>query len=492
MKLKVKHLKIETGGRLICLINKEDSSRFDILPGDRVSLHKGNNHMTFLVDITSNSKQVPCGNIGIFEDLKKVMPLKEKEEVEITRDHKPDSIKFIKDKLEGCELNKEEVSRIIKDLVHHHISESEAAYFIAGCYIHGMTLEESAHLTEAIVQNSLKLEVPREKILVDKHSSGGVPNNRTTMLIIPILTASGLTIPKTSSRSITSPSGTADTMEVLAPVEHKKEKINEIVRKVGGCMVWGGTRDLASADDLLIKLEKQLDLDPQGILLASILAKKSAVNSTHILIDLAVGPHAKHSRAEAKILAKNFKKLGKKLRMKVKAIITEGEDIIGRGVGPALEARDILQIFEGEGPQDLKRKSIYMSNILLKMGKHKAHAKELLDSGEAERKFREIIKAQGGNPKVKSTDIELGKHTYEYKSKKGGRIKEVNLKLISRIAKYAGAPHDKKAGLYMHKKLGNWVKKEEPIFTIYAETKTKLEFAKEEAEKNNIFSIRWI
>lgn len=491
MKLKIKFINIETGGPLIALIHKTDSIRFDINPGDRISIHKGKAHMILFVDVTDDKKEISPGYLGVYKEVLKEIKLKNKEPIEITEEHKPDSLKYIKKKVDGYNLEKEEISRIVKDLVHHHITPFEASYFVAGCYIHGMSLDESAFLTEAIVKNSKKLEIKSNGIIADKHCTGGVPNNRTTMIIVPILAAAGLKIPKTSTRSITSPAGTADTMEILAPVEHTKERIKEIVEKCGACIVWGGTRDLASADDLLIKLEKPLDLDPEGILLASILAKKSVVNSTHILIDLPVGQHAKHNKNEAKVLAKKFKAIGKKLKMIIKPIITNGEDIIGNGVGPALEAKDILEILSGKGPTDLKEKSIKLSNILLKMVKKKPIAREILESGKADKKMREIIKEQGGNSKIKSNDIVLGKFTYNYKSKRSGKIKEVNIKLISRIAKYAGAPTDKGAGIYMHKKLSDNVKEGEKLFTIYGESKDKLNYAKNEAEKNNIFVIKW-
>jgi len=242
---------------------------------------------------------------------------------------------------------------------------------------------------------------------------GGVPGNRTTMIIVPILTAAGFTIAKTSTRSITSPSGTADTMEVLAPVSHSLEKIKKIIKKTKGCIIWGGTLDLAAADDKLIKLERPLSLDPEGILLASILAKKLAVNSTHILIDIPYGKGAKiETKKEAKRLKRKFTHLGKLLGMQTKAIITDGSQPIGNGIGPALEAKDVLSVLSNKGPEDLKKKSLLMSAKLLKMAGVKNStkvAKKILESGKAYKKMQEIIKAQGGK-KIDPEKIKIGKY----------------------------------------------------------------------------------
>ena len=250
-------------------------------------------------------------------------------------------------------------------------------------------------------------------------------------------------------------------------------------------MVWGGTLDLASADDKLIKLEKQLNLDPEGFLLASILAKKAAVCSTHVLIDIPIGKEAKlKTKHQARELGKKFVKIGKKLNMKVKTIITDGSQPIGNGIGPALEARDILLILQNRnGPEDLKKKAIYMSAIILKMaGKFFAYkkAKHILESGLAYKKLKEIIKEQGGNPNIQPEHIKVGKYTYTVKSKIPGKIINISENIIKRIAKSAGSPNDKGAGVYLHRKTNEKVTIHEALFTIYAESLEKLEFAKKE------------
>ena len=479
MKCKVKKKRLSSGGPLIAIMHETDAQKLGIHPLDRIQIKK----TAVVVNLTCCD--IKPGYIGLFIETWNTINVKENEIIDIQPAKKPLSLKYIKQKLDGYELNEEEMQEIIKDINRNNITEIEATYFVAGCYRNGMTLNESAALTKAIVKNSGQIRFHKYPI-VDKHSVGGVPGNRTTPIIVAIVAAAGLRIPKTSTRSITSPAGTADTMEVLAPVEFTAKEIKEIAQKTGGCLVWGGTKDLASADDKLIKLEKPLRLDPEGILLASILAKKSAVESSHILIDIPYGTEAKiETRKEALRLKKRFTQLGKKLGLRTQVMLTEGSEPIGNGIGPALEARDVLLVLQDKGPEDLKKKSLIMAAKLMKMvgiKNAKKRATDILKSGEALLKLQEIIKAQGGKPK-RPEDISLGKYTYTVKAKKVGKITHISNKEIARIAFIAGAPQDKGAGVYLHVHKGAKVTINQSLYTIYAEHANKLTEAKKEVKE---------
>ena len=487
MKLKVKILQIVTKGPLIGILNKADAQRLDLNPLDRVKIKKGQKSKIVAIDIAYGKKEVDQGTIGLFLDVAEEINLREGDEVETSLEMKPESLLYIKKKLDKKELDKKEIDKIIKDLITNKLTEVETTYFVAGCYINGMTMNESAFLAEAIVNNGGRLKF-NKKPVVGKHCVGGLAGNRTTPIVVSIVAAAGITIPKTSTRSITSPSGTADMVECFAPVSHSREKIIEIVEKTNACMVWGGTLDLASADDKLIQLEKTLSLDPEGFLLASILAKKSSEDCSQVLIDIPLGEEAKISnKKEAKDLAKKFVILGDKLGIKIKVIITDGSQPIGNGIGPTLEARDVLLVLKNDGPEDLKKKSVYMAGLILEMAGHKngnERALEILESGQAYQKFQEIIEAQGGNPHIELKDLQVGVFSQTIRAKKAGKIKKVSNKLVTRIAKMAGAPTDKGAGIYLHKNIKDKVLKNEPLFTIYAENKEKLIFAiKEDLSK---------
>jgi len=482
MKLKVKNMNIATGGILVAILNEEDAHRLDLHHEDRIKIKFEKKETTAVIDI-AQGKAVPKGYIGLFEEVLAKLSLKEKNIVEIDLAEKPASVYYIKDKLEGKHLNKNEINSIIKDVVIGKLSAIELTYFVGACYTKGMSMEETIALTEAIVKNGNQLKLDKYPIL-DKHCSGGVPGNRTTMLVVPIVAAAGFTIPKTSSRSITSPAGTADTMEVLTKVSLSVEKMRNIVRKTKGCIIWGGGVNLAAADDKLIRIRHPLSLDPEGMLLSSILAKKAAVNATHVLIDIPIGRDTKiKTRKKALRLKKQFTKIGKKLGMKIKVVITPGNQPIGNGIGPALEARDVLYVLrrDTKRPLDLEKKAIEMAVILLKMAGLKNAGKkviEILESGAAYNKMKEIIKEQGGNPKINPEDIHIGKCSYTFNSPKAGMITDIDNFTISKIARIAGAPKDKGAGILLHdKREGDFIRKGEPIMTIYAENETKLKYA---------------
>ena len=396
---------------------------------------------------------------------------------------KPLSIEFIKKKLDGKRLSKKEIDQIVWDIVHNKLSESELTYFVAACYTNLMSMEETIMLTRAIANHGDTLNLNKYPI-IDKHCIGGIPGNRTTLILVPIIAAAGLTIPKTSSRSITSPAGTADTMEVMANVTFPIKKMKQIIQKTNGCIVWGGSLNLAPADDKIINVEKTLEIDAESQLLASIMAKKYSVSSTHILIDIPVGEGTKiRNKEEALRLKKDFEEIGKRLRKHVNVIITDGSQPIGNGIGPALEARDILWILmqDEKRPLDLEKKCISMASEIFKMvgirdGKNKAI--EILNSGRAYIKMKEIINAQQGNV-FDPCKIKIGTFKYDVKSDKSGTVVTIINKAISRIARIAGAPSNKGAGIYLHKHVGSKVKKGDDLFTIYSESKQKLDFTKE-------------
>lgn len=483
LKVKVRDMDIATGGILVAIISQEVAEQMDLHPEDRIVLKKGNKVTTAVVDIAESSRVIDDGNIGLFEEVLDALNAKDNDTVSIDIQRKPKSISYIKKKLNSKTLTKVEIDEIVKDIVLNNLTDTELAYFVSGCYSNGMTSKETINLTKAIVNFGGHLNF-KDKFVVDKHCSGGVPGNRTTMLVVPIVVAAGLKMPKTSSRSITSPAGTADTMEVLAPVILSLEKTKKIVDKVGGCIVWGGAVDLAAADDKLIRVRHSLSLDPEGLLLSSILAKKAAVSSNTVLIDLPIGKDTKiKTIKEADHLKNSFIKIGKGLGMKVKVIKSDGRQPIGNGIGPSLEARDVLYVLrrDEKRPIDLEKKSIMMAGLILEMTgirSGKKLAEEMLNSGAAYEKMKEIIKAQGGNPDILPEDIELGKYSYTHKAERSGKVKDINNFSVNRIARIAGAPMDHEAGMLFYKHEKDCVKKGEPIFKIFANNKSKLEYAK--------------
>jgi AMP phosphorylase len=385
-------------------------------------------------------------------------------------------------------MREDETRTVIHELMENKLSEVELASFVTSLYIRGLSDDETVYLTNAIVDSGKKLELGVHPI-VDKHCSGGVAGNRTTMLLVPIIASSDLYIPKTSARSITSAAGTADTMEVLANVTFNLDEMRDIVLKTHGCIVWGGAIDLAAADDKLIRIRHSMRLDPRGVLLASILAKKKSVGAEYVVIDIPLGRGAKIEDSRvANDLARDFLELGARLGMKTECYVSVGNGPIGEGIGPALEARDVLKALQGNGPHDLVEKSALLAGGLFELcgkvekGKGYHVAMNILKSGKAYEKMKEIIEAQGGNPKVKIDDIPIGSFRHEVRAEKEGRIHHVDNRAISRIARATGAPKNRGSGVLLHVKQGDKVRKGDLLFEIIAESETKLSMAIEFSE----------
>lgn len=495
--LKAKKLDFKTGRQMIALMNEEEAKNFGIQPSDKISLTwRGNK--TVNVEVNLSDKQIRPGSIGLYEDIWKKSAVELNEIMEVHILSRPDSIIAIRKKLLGHKLNYAEINSIIKDVTENRLSNVGIAYFVAASFFYPYTNDELYFLSKAIAENGEILKFGKG-VVADKHSVGGLAGNRTTMVTVPIIASLGIKIPKTSSRAITSPAGTADTMEVLSSVSFSAEEMREIIRKTNACLVWGGGFNLAPADDKILKVTYPLSLEPYDKMIVSIMAKKIATSVTHLVIDMPIGQTTKipHRGMALKIKAK-FEAIAKRYGIKIKVIITESSDPIGRGIGPALEARDVLRVLQQKEnrPLDLEQKSVQMAGELLELcgRSHKGEgaklAKKQLLSGGAWKKMSEIIKAQGGKPNIDSEEVTLGAIKYYVNSERDGVIKLVNNKRINDLCRILGAPSDKLGGIYLNKELGDPVKKDERLFTLYARNEARMSLAKEAIKKLRIFDCQ--
>jgi AMP phosphorylase len=487
-KMRVRTLNIEAGGgKTIAIINWEDARELGIHPPGRLILSKGSKKISVIVDVAE--KFVREGEIAVYKEVQQLLRLKSGNNINVSPEKGLESKKYIKKKINGDELAEKDISTIVQDVIERNLSDIELASFVTALHIHGMTMEENFFMSKAMLSRSNSIRFPGT--VVDKHSIGGVPGDKTTLLVVPIIAAAGLTIPKTSSRSITSAAGTADRMEVLAPVNLNINQIKKIVKKCRGCIAWGGAVDLAPADDLFIQIEHPLELDP--LLLPSVMSKKKAVGSKYVVIDIPVGAGAKVATNEqAEKLASRFIELGGMLGMEVDCGITYASQPIGYSIGPGLEARDALETLMNRGDsEDLVDKATSIAGMLLKMvgkgGKETALA--ILKSGKAEKKMREIIKAQGGDPEIVPEDIKLSDHKFDVKAGQSGVVSGIANRGMVHMAWTAGAPKDKMAGITLSKKIGDYVEKGEILYTIYAEKRYKLREAVSMAKADSCYSI---
>jgi AMP phosphorylase len=481
MELVAEVLNITAGGRRIAILGEETANLLGVHSSDRIRVAYGDQQIIAIANLATH---FPKNRIGLYEEISQTLGLKGDETVEVQLAQLPESLRIVRAKVRGERLREQDIITIVKDVVERHLSEVEIAAFLTALNIYGLSMGENEALSKAMVETGKTLDFGEAPIL-DKHSIGGIPGDKTSLLVVPIIAAAGFTIPKTSSRAVTSPAGTADRVETLCPVNLSISEIKEVVEKTNGCLVWGGALDLAPADDLFIQVEYPLGIDP--LLLPSIMSKKKAIGATHIVIDIPTGSGAKiKNMTEAYTLASDFVDLGKRLGMNIQCALTFGEQPLGYAVGPALEAQEALTTLMGNGPADLKEKAVILAGMLFEMvgvegGRQRAE--NVLQSGRAEKKLREIIEAQGGNPRVKPEEIPVGDKKAELTTDQAGRVLWISTENIVHIAREAGAPKEKGAGIVLKAKLGDAVKKGAVLLEIYAERSSKLESALELAKR---------
>ena len=435
-----------------------------------------------------NSDILLPNEIGLSDAAAKKLEVSGNETLRVYHLEPIDSLSHVRAKIYNQKLDYSAFDEIITDIVEGDYSNIHLSAFITACAGNRLDINEISDLTKAMIASGKQLDW-NKKIVVDKHCIGGLPGNRTTPIVVAIVAAYGLTMPKTSSRAITSPAGTADTMEVLTNVTLSLEEIKAVVEKEGGCFVWGGTAQLSPADDMLIKIEKALDIDSEGQLIASVLSKKAAAGSTHVVIDIPVGETAKVRSSEmAQQLQEHMEIVGKAIGLKVKVVITDGSQPVGRGIGPNLEAIDILSVLRNEerAPKDLKERSLVLAGELLELSeeveKGRGHetATQLLESGKAYKKFESICKAQGRFSKTV-----VAPYQFEMYAPKRGLIKKINNRKIAKLAKLSGAPQSKSAGILLNVHLNDEIEKGQLLYTLFAESEGELNYALEYYENHN-------
>lgn len=413
----------------------------------------------------------------------------------------------IRKKLVGKHLTYEEIYAIMDEIAHDRLGDVLTTYFVASGYSQGFSNEEIYHLTKAMVETGEKLSF--KGIIADKHSIGGVPGGRVTMIVVPIIAAAGYTIPKSSSRAITTPAGTADAMETIAEVSFTEKEIYKIVKKTNACIVWGGSVKIAPADDEIIQIEEPLLFESFDKVLVSVMAKKIAFGSSHIVIDLPYGKHVKlHSKNDAEILKKKFQFIAHRFKLKLSVVMRKVHAPPGNGVGPLLEARDALKVLEqtDDRPTRLEETALAFASDLLSLclkdspkktqDKIKKQykttydwAKDILTTKQAHNKMKEIISAQKGKASIKSSDLKPARYKGVVKSAKSGKVTDIDSKHITIIARILGTPESKTSGLYLEKRIRDSVKKNEAVCTFYSTSKEKIKEAINSLDQFPIFTI---
>jgi len=423
---------------------------------------------------------VAIDEIGLSETAWHQLGIKSGDAVTLHHPRNLVSMGDLRSKVYGHRLETKSASAIFRDIVEGRYSDVQISAFVAAIASQPPDLLEIVALTEAMVSIGDRISWPGD-IVVDKHCVGGLPGNRTTPIVVAIAAAAGLVVPKTSSRAITSPAGTADMMATMTRVDLSNEEMRDVVKKEGGCLVWGGGVRLSPADDVVIRVERELELDCTSQLVASVMSKKIAAGSTHVLIDIPVGPTAKvRSETDAAELAKFLTGVGQAFGLHVEPIITDGTEPIGDGIGPALEARDVLAVLELDpaAPRELRERALRLAGKMLEMGgvcpagQGKVKAISILDDGRAFAKFIAICEAQGD---LRRPPKAANQHVLE--AERDGRINAIDNRRLARLAKLAGAPRSPAAGLEIHVNIGDAVLAGQPLITLHGESVGELEYA---------------
>ena len=493
--LKYKHLGIYTQNENVVYMREDChvciSEGFEALT--RIRISKAPHTIVASLNVI-NSDILRPDEIGLSDAAAKKLNVSDNDTLYVSHLEPIESFSHVRAKIYNQKLDFSAYNQVITDIVEGDYSNIHLSAFITACAGDRMDIDEISNLTKAMIASGKQLNW-NIKIVVDKHCIGGLPGNRTTPLVVAIVAAYGLTMPKTSSRAITSPAGTADTMEVLTNVTLSPEEITAVVEKEGGCFVWGGTAQLSPADDVLIKIEKALDIDSEGQLIASVLSKKAAAGSTHVVIDIPVGETAKvRSSKMAEKLKNHMETVGNVVGLNVKVVITDGTQPVGRGIGPTLEAIDILKVLQNEtdAPMDLMDRSLLLAGELIELsgkvekGKGTETAKEVLTSGKAYEKFLAICKAQGRFSKPV-----LAPYKIEIRAEKSGSLERIDNRKIAKLAKLSGAPQSKSAGILLNVHLNDKIEKDDLLYTLFAESQGELNYALEyKNSHNDIITIK--
>ncbi|MDR1426106.1 MAG: thymidine phosphorylase family protein [Rickettsiales bacterium] len=493
--VKVKVFNINTGSRNFVFLNRNSPlvirEGFDVMSRLELTSEEKSVYGTLYF----SDDLIDSGSIGITKTSAKKLKVRNGDKISVKHMESLQSFSVIRDKLRGKPFTREGILEVIGDVVAGKYTDMHMACLCSATEGEQLSKEEIEYFARAMIETGKTLKWDYD-IVVDKHCIGGIPGNRTTPPVIAIVAEYGLHIPKTSSRAITSPAGTADVMEVMTDIMVPTEDMKRIVSEVNGCLVWGGAVDLNPSDDVIINVKKQLNFDSKGQMLASIISKKVAAGSTHILIDIPYGQSAKTKTLQsAKSLKRDFEELGTRLGVNVFVNISDGSQPVGNGIGPALEARDIVSLLKNEenAPQDLREKVLYLAGLILEFdskvekGTGRSIAENILNSGKAWERFKKICEAQG-NGKMK--EIPTAKFTFDIVSKKTGVVDCFDNRKLAQVARFAGCPSQWAAGIYLYKHIGDKIKAGETLYTIHSNSEGELEMAKKVAGDDEIILIK--
>ncbi len=465
----------------VVLLNSDDCLKMGVSMDDRVRITGKDSAISTVVISDSVIKK---GVVAIPINVMKRCSAENGSEVEVEYYPMPESVRSIKKKINGMKLSRGEIDSIVQDIDEGNLSEKEIIAFVSSFNVNNADLTEVAYLTRAMVATGRTLDL-RIRPVFDFHSLGGVPGNKITPIVVSIVASQGLAIPKMSSRAVSSACGTSDFVDTFCDVELDTEGLLRSIETNKGVFACGN-EDYAPVGRRIIEAERSMGIDPRPMMMASIMSKKVAIGTTHLLMDIPMGRGAKvHDMATAEAFAKDLIDLGIILGVHVECAVSYAEQPLGRTIGPILEAKECISILEsGDGDPDVIDKACQMAGIILEMsGKKDGYEKavDILKSGKAHEKFMDIVVSQNGDPNLRSADLTPGRFVKDVHAQRTGTVQFIDNSNMVAVAKGAGAPIDVGAGIELIHKVGDSVSKGDVLFRIYAENQGKLDRAIESA-----------
>ncbi len=490
--LKLKYLPVKSFGENLAYIHKNCSlyKVDDINKVTKLEIHKGSKTIFAFLQIVEDDV-LALDEIGLNEDAFKALNMSEGTEVHVSMAAPSLSAQSLRRKIAGEILTSSEYMDIIKDIASGRYSKMDIAAFLVAC-TSSMSATELVSFTEALVAQKV-LHWDEKSMVVDQHCLGGVPANKTDLVILAIVSAYGLPIAKTCIRSLTSCAGVADTMGVLANVDYNTSKFQKLVRANNGAIVNYDVLEETKVNHLLHDVRSQLGINQNELVIASILAMMISSGVSHLVLDVPVGENARvHSTNEAIRIRKQVEYIGDMLGLSIDVVITDGSEPIGNGIGAVLEARDVMKILRNkeDAPIDLKEKSLFLAGRVLEFdpqlrgGQGYAVAKEILENGRALEAFQRIVNAQG----VHEVPA-LGQYVREVVAPYDGIVSAVNNTIINKIGVYAGATQCLGSGVDLNKKIGDKVKAGDVLYTIYSCNAADFDVVSQLVEQDNGYLI---
>ena len=403
---------------------------------------------------------------------------------------------IISKKRDQKELSKEEIEYFIKNYTNGNIADYQAAALVMAIYLNGMTKEETTYLTIAMANSGDVLDLSELGIVIDKHSTGGV-GDKITLILMPIMAALGVVVAKMSGRGLGFTGGTADKLESIPGYRTNisEEEFRNNVKEIGISLITQ-TANLAPADKKLYALRDTISCtDSIPLIASSIMSKKIAAGANKVVLDVTCGSGAfMKNKEEAVKLSKVMKQIGELAGKETICIITNMNEPLGNAVGNSLEMIETINSLKGNMPEDVKEVVLELGSYILKLAgkgedieKNKIEIENCVNSGKAYKKFIELIQRQGGDISYCENTEKFEKARYQESIIfEEGYISKIDAEKIGKIACNLGAGRIKKedkidmsAGIIVNKKVGDYIKKEDIVAILYSNSKEKIEEAKE-------------